>query len=61
MANELRNYIDILENLDMEEFHLKLEREAERFEEAFCGLFADDCKVKANVPKIPVFDFSPTF
>jgi hypothetical protein len=61
LAGELKNYIEPLEALDIEEFNIKLEREAERFEEAFCGLFADDSKVGARVPKIPVFNFSPTF
>ena len=61
LAGELKNYIEPLEALDIEEFNIKLERESERFEEAFCGLFSDDSKVGARVPKIPVFDFSPTF
>ena len=61
LAGELKNYIEMLESLDLDEFNIKLEREAERFEEAFCSLFADDSKENARVPKIPVFDFSPTF
>lgn len=50
LASELKNIIDILEGLDLELFHVKLEAEAERFEEAFCGLFADDSKAGARVP-----------
>lgn len=49
----------MLEGLELDEFNIKLEREADRFEDAFLNLFADDCKFKNNAPKVPVFNFSP--
>ena len=61
MAGELKNYVEILETLDTDDFKLKLEKEACRFEDAFCSLFKEDSKISATAPKIPVFDFSPNF
>ena len=61
MASELKNYIEILETLDTDEFKIKLEKEAQRVEDAFCALFSEDSKVESRAPKIPVFNFSPTF
>jgi hypothetical protein len=60
LATELKTYIDVLETLELDDFNIKLEREAERFEEAFVHLFSDDNKTKNNAPKVPVFNFSPT-
>lgn len=39
MASELKNYIEILETLDTDEFKVKLEKESQRAEDAFCALF----------------------
>jgi uncharacterized protein YceH (UPF0502 family) len=60
LATELKTYIDVLEGLELDEFNIKLDREAERFEEAFLHLFSDECKTKNNAPKVPVFNFSPS-
>jgi uncharacterized protein YceH (UPF0502 family) len=60
LAQELKTISEPLENLELDEFNIKLDREAERFEEAFINLFSDDCKTKNNAPKVPVFNFMPT-
>jgi len=62
MAGELKNYVEILETMDVDEFKIKLEKESERVESAFCALFSEESKAEnCSAPKIPVFKFSPTF
>lgn len=47
--------------MDTQDFNFRLEKEAQAFEEALLKLMEDTPENKANAPKVPVFDFRPTY
>ena len=70
ISAEFRVMVDRLDNLDTQDFNWRMEKEANAFEEAFMKLISieqedqaeeekeDIATVeKANVPKVPIFDF----
>jgi len=61
LSAEFRGLCERLENLDTQDFNFRLEKEAQAFEEALLKLMEDTPENKANAPKVPVFDFRPTY
>ena len=61
LSAEFRGLCDRLENLDTQDFNFRLEKEAAAFEEALIKLMEDKPENESNAPKVPVFDFRPTY
>ena len=53
LASELKSFNSRLDSVDIDDFYYKLEREATRFEDAFCELYSQK--------DIPVFNFRPKY
>lgn len=61
LSAEFRGLSDRLDHLDTIDFNFRLEKEAAAFEEAFLKLFEEDAENTSKAPRVPVFDFRPTY